>query len=337
MAVTTLSENQLYNGGFEKLDPVTGFPKLWQEKGGTEATVFVVSTAASTFVEGQQSLEILNPTARAAGVIQCKLAALPVNPGEAWQIGAWMATDAANLKLFISVHFLNNKGQRVLLNTVCFSSTTEFRQFTGEFTVPAQGTFLQVEVGIQDAGMVFIDHVTARKAYLPDPETRAVIKSDEGLLFSGTATVDAAAGQFFGMQLFNPPDSQVNLYIQRIILTSTVDTLIVASLGGTLGPTQLAGTRQTLNTRYTASMVRGQAFVAPPAQPTVAGDAIAYVQLLRTEILPLNGEAIIEPGDNLTLSATLDAAARVTGAVHWWEEPLPQAISRVNPGPCPTC
>lgn len=142
--------NELYNGNFQiKSKTQSDFPDAWLQIGGNLNTSWNFMNRPLAEIP---FLEIKNPTALRAGIIQTHEASLDVRKDKDWQIKMVFKSAMPDLQVYLRIYPISANGDVTKPWEFGFSPGLKPEQFKQVISVRSEIQFLRLETGVLGAG-----------------------------------------------------------------------------------------------------------------------------------------------------------------------------------------
>ena len=145
--------NELYNGDFQIISKTqSDFPDAWLQIGGNHQTSWYFMNVPLEI----PFLEIKNPTALRAGIIQTYEASLDVRKDEDWQILMVFKSGIPELQAYLRIYPIRSNGDVSKPWEFSFSPGLKQEQFKQVLSVGSEIKFLRLETGVLGPGDLYI-------------------------------------------------------------------------------------------------------------------------------------------------------------------------------------
>lgn len=160
------SDNQVFNPCFIYPNATNNFPAGWQKYQGKRFSSF--EWLRDEGVKGSP-IKIKNHFAKQrATIIQQRSFEIPVCDKQVWEIGAVMGTSRGCYACLV-VHFTSSASASLVHKTILFSiEPGDERYYFDCVQIPPGVTSAYIEIGLQDAGTLWIDSVIFQKIFPVD-------------------------------------------------------------------------------------------------------------------------------------------------------------------------
>ncbi len=145
--------NKLYNGNFQiESKTQANFPDAWLQIGGNNQTGWNYLNVPLIL----PVLEIKNPTALRAGIIQTSETALDVRENKDWQIVIVLKSGMLELQAYLRIYHIRSNGETAKPREYNYSPGLNPKQFKQIISADAETQFLRVETGVLGSGNLYI-------------------------------------------------------------------------------------------------------------------------------------------------------------------------------------
>lgn len=145
--------NKLYNGNFQIMSKdQANFPDAWLQIGGNNQTSWnYINVPLELPV-----LEINNPTALRAGIIQTSEVALDVRKNKDWQILLVLKSGTPESQAYLRIYHIRSNGEVAKPREYNYSPEFNPKQFKQIISVDAETQYLRLEAGVLGPGNLYI-------------------------------------------------------------------------------------------------------------------------------------------------------------------------------------
>lgn len=150
--------NKLYNGNFQIESKTSNFPDGWLQVGGNYQTSW---NFINRPLEEIPVLEIRNPTALRAGIVQTCESSLDVRNDKDWQILMVLKSGMPELQAYLRIYPMRSDGDLSKPWEFIFSSGVKAEPFKQVLSVGGEIQCLRLEMGVLGPGDLYIHKLIA--------------------------------------------------------------------------------------------------------------------------------------------------------------------------------